>query len=263
MRTRARRIHFVVLGIAASLAVAACGGATSDGSTTIVPPAAGSTTTSSPDTTAVASTTTAAPSTTTGDLPGDEVDFFFQEGDVIAVIGVESDDVLNVRSGPGVGSPIVAELEPTADDVVANGHTRSLDDNSFWTEVTVDDTVGWASVIYLAYLGLTDDITSQVVDANGGDVPAAETMLDLGMLVAGTRASTEEPVSAVTVTVDPTVGDLGEITIDVVGLGDDAIRGERLHVFGTPDDSGDGFSLMSVERTVLCSRGASDEGFCN
>ena len=38
--------------------------------------------------------------------------------------------------------------------------------------------------------------------------------------------------------------------------------GERLHVFGQPLDSGEGFSLMAVEATVMCDRGVTDEGFC-
>jgi hypothetical protein len=61
-------------------------------------------------------------------------------------------------------------------------------------------------------------------------------------------------------TVEPAVGDLGEVTYDVIGLGDDAVFGFRLHVFGQPGAGGD-FSLKSVERTILCGRGVSD-GLC-
>jgi len=57
------------------------------------------------------------------------------------------------------------------------------------------------------------------------------------------------------------VGDLGDTTYDVIGLGDDAQLGWRLHVFGTPSESGEGFFLKSIERTLLCGRGVSD-GFC-
>ena len=94
-----------------------------------------------------------------------------------------------------------------------------------------------------------------------GEAPAAETMLDLGQTVADTRASTD-PASTITVIDGPTVGDLGEITIDVMGLGDDAAVGVRLHVFGQPDESGDGFNLKGVEETALCGRGVTDEGAC-
>jgi hypothetical protein len=89
-------------------------------------------------------------------------------------------------------------------------------------------------------------------------------MLDLGyMVVEALESGPEEEVpSTVTVTVEPTVGDQGEVTYDVVGPGDDSIAGFRLHIIGQPD--GDGFSLISVERTYLCHwfRGVS-EGLCN
>jgi hypothetical protein len=60
--------------------------------------------------------------------------------------------------------------------------------------------------------------------------------------------------------VAPTVGDLGEVTYDVIGLGDDAVYGYRLHVFGEPVT--DGFSLRTVERTYLCSRGVDADELC-
>jgi hypothetical protein len=79
-------------------------------------------------------------------------------------------------------------------------------------------------------------------------------MLELGRIVAMAEAS-KEVVSRVTVTVAPRlVGDLGEVTYDVVGFADDSVLGERLHVFGTP---GDTFTLKTVEATTLCRRGVS------
>jgi hypothetical protein len=49
---------------------------------------------------------------------------------------------------------------------------------------------------------------------------------------------------------------------DVVGLSDDAIWAQRLHVVGRPTDSGEGFSLTSVEATNFCDRGGGDGGPC-
>ena len=68
-----------------------------------------------------------------------------------------------------------------------------------------------------------------------------------------------DPPSDIVIVVAPTVGDLGTVTYDVVGLGDDSVRGLRLLVFGEPVS--DGFSLKSVERTLLCGRGLF-EGLC-
>ena len=62
--------------------------------------------------------------------------------------------------------------------------------------------------------------------------------------------------------VPPTVGDLGEVTFDVVGLLDDAQLGWRLHILATPDEGGEGFGLKSVEATAFCGRGVTDEGYC-
>ena len=245
--------------LALAVVTAACTGGGSATPTTS--PSTTSTTAPTSTTTAAttpsSSTSATVPTTTTTTLAGEPVDFGPQAGDVLAVIGVRFDDVLNVRAGPGTDQPVVATLAPTSNDAVATGHTRMLP-RSFWTEVTVGGTTGWASLSFLGYLGRTDDITADVVDALGG-IPTAGTMEDLGMVVADTQAS-EEPPSDIVVVEAPTVGDLGEITIDVVGLGDDALRGLRLHVFGQP--TSDGFSLKTVEVTLLCGRGVTADGLC-
>jgi hypothetical protein len=192
-----------------------------------------------------------------GDLAGEPIEFFFSDGDTLGVVGVAADDVLNVRSAPGVQAGVVATLDPLA-DVVATGSARQLS-RSIWAEVDADGATGWANVAYLAYLGTTKDVTAEVLDQLGGSV-SAETMEQLGRAVAETRASTEPP-STITVVDGPVVGDLGEITVDVVGLGDDAVLGARLHVFGQPAEGGEGFDLRNVEQTDLCMRGVSD-GLC-
>lgn len=87
-------------------------------------------------------------------------------------------------------------------------------------------------------------------------------MLDLGEMVAAVFGSTDEGGSRIEMSVAPTVGDLGEVTFDVVGLADDAQLGWRLHIFGQPTEGGEGFSLMSVEATALCGRGVTEDGLC-
>ncbi len=57
------------------------------------------------------------------------------------------------------------------------------------------------------------------------------------------------------------VGDLGEVSYDLVGLGDDATWAMRLVIFGQKNN-GSGFSLMSVEATSYCMRGLTQEGLC-
>ena len=224
----------------------------------------GATTTSAGRTTSIAPTTTsssAGTSTTSeGELPGEPVDFGPRAGDELAVVGVAHDDVLNVRAAPGTDADIVGELPPTATGLTATGRARSLPE-SVWYQVDVDGVTGWISGAFVGYLGLTDDATAEVIAALG-ETPGAETMLDLGLIVAEATAS-DDPPSRIVMSVSPTVGDLGEVTYDVVGLGDDALGGYRLHVFGDPAEGGEGFVLSNVERTIICSRGVTDEGFCS
>jgi hypothetical protein len=217
--------------------------------------------------TAVATTTvtdvptTTQPTTTTttgaGGLPGEQIDFGPAAGDVLAVIGVAHDDVLNLRSAPGADQEILAGIPPLYSGLIALGHTRELP-RSFWIEVEYSSGTGWVNMSFVGYLGDTFDATSAIVD-EVGDLPSAPTMLELGQIVAGVLVS-EEPPSELVVSVAPTDGDPGEVTIDVIGLGDDAVRGLRAHVFGSPDSGG--YVLDTVEVTSLCGRGVTDDGAC-
>ncbi len=205
-------------------------------------------------------TTTIPPDATgTTVLPGDPFDIGPAEGDVVAVVGVAHDDVLNLRDGPGVGYEPLLGLDPLADDLVATGRHRLLE-SSIWTELIADGVTGWANSRYIGYLGGVDDLTSSVV-AEMGVIPEAETMLDLGTMVAESFRVDEGGFRSEMV-IPPTVGDLGEVTFDVVGLLDDAQLGWRLHIFGQPTEGGEGFSLKSVEGTALCGRGVTDDGLC-
>lgn len=235
---------------ALALVVAACGGGDGQSVTTTT---ADPTTT----TTTVPETTTTVPETTTTEPAGDPIEFGPREGDELAVIGVAHDDVLNLREGPGADQEILAEIPNTHDGLIALGNTRDLGD-SFWIEVDYEGTTGWVHLSFIGYLGVTDDMTATVRDELG-DGPIAETMADIGLAVAETFAS-DEPASDIVMVVAPTVGDLGEVTYDVIGIGDDAVRGHRVHVFAQPAD--ETFDLRSVEVTTLCGRGVTEDGLC-
>lgn len=195
------------------------------------------------------------PTTTTTTIPGEPSEIYPPEGAVLGVVGVAHDDVLNVRKLPGL-TTIVTTLDPLHEDVVSAGEGRKLP-TTIWWKVVANGKTGWVNASYLAYLGGVDDLTSAVVDLYGS-YPTAPTIAELGMIVAATLAS-DDPPSSIVMTVAPTVGDLGEVTYDLIGLGDDSVAGHRLHVFGTPDAGG--FTLKSVEATVLCYRGVSG-GIC-
>ncbi|MDH3680853.1 MAG: SH3 domain-containing protein [Acidimicrobiia bacterium] len=257
--TRARRGVIVVATLA--VALAACGddddtsADTSSTETSVT--ASSSSSSSSTDTSDPGSTSSSGTAGTSTTLPGEPYDGFAAEGDVLVVMGVAHNDVLNIRAAPGTDQEIVATAAPTADDLVATGEARMLP-NSIWYEVTADGITGWASTAFLAFLGSTDDVTSAFLD--GGPLPETETMVEMGELVAAGFAI-DDPPSKVVQTVAPSVGDLGEVTYDVVGQADDAVGGLRLHVFATPSESSEGFVLKSIEATTFCTRGVSD-GAC-
>lgn len=251
-----------------ALFVAACGtdlGASETTTTALEAPTttttAGATTSTEATTTttqAAATTTTTSGSTTTTAMRGVPVDLGPPNGAELGVIGVRHDDVLNLRAAPGADQPIVGRIPPTYDGLVAQGETRRLP--AFWTEVDYRGTEGWVNISFLAYIGRTDDITQQVID-HFGERPEASTMTELGRLVAESAASDDPPSDLVNVVKEST-GDLGEVTFDVVGLGDDSVRGVRLHVFGERVDTS--WRLRTVEQTILCdpARGVDDEGIC-
>lgn len=174
------------------------------------------------------------------------------------VIGVRHDDVLNLREGPGADQPIVEEIPATFSDLVALGNTRDLDP-SFWIEVDYEGTVGWVHMGFIGFEGVVTDETSDVIDELG-ERPVEPSMTELGELVADVFDSDEEPQSDIVQVTPVTTGDLAEVTYDVIGLGDDAVGGFRLHVFAEETD--DGFSLRSVEVTTLCSRGVAEDRLC-
>ena len=224
-------------------------------------------------------------------LPGEPSEFGPSAGAGLSVVGIRHDSALNLRDIPngavvarldnvmdGGRDPAVYVRQPNSDDliatvdllagVVATGNTRQLP-TTIWHELQVGDLLGWASGTYLAAAGGTDDATAAVVDTLG-ELPVADTMDELGLEVAQIMASLEPRSSVVVSGAADFSGDLGQVTIDVVGIGDDSVRGFRLAIFAhpaenwTPDDPGP-FTLKSVERTVLCHshRGVSEAGLCN
>jgi hypothetical protein len=150
-------------------------------------------------------------------------------------------------------------LDPEANDIAVTDDAVLLP-SSIWYGVDADGVTGWVNSSYIALAGATHDATSEVV-AMHGSIPVADTMRDLGAIVAEYFAS-EEPGSRIVLTVAPSVGDLGEVVYDVVGLADDAVMGYRLRVFGQQQRGSGPFSLHSVERTSFCWRGVTDDGRC-
>lgn len=218
-------------------------------------------------------------------LPGEPYEYGPAAGATLAVVGVSHDSVLNVRDVPAgeivarldnvmnVGSePVVYVREADSDaliatldlnrGVIATGSTRRLP-TTIWHEIRMADAVGWASGAYLSPLGATVGNSAGIV-ALLDEMPSAPTLEELARVVAEAVASDEDPTSHIVVSGAPVIGDLAEITVDVLGLPDDAIRGFRLQVFAEKDPESDLFTLRTVESTTICYsyRGVSEEGLC-
>lgn len=198
------------------------------------------------------------------DLPGEPFDFLVPvDGELVGVIGVAFDDILEVHALPGENSPIVGELPNLADDVSGTGEGRELP-ASIWWRIHWNGIEGWVGQSFMARIGATIDVTTDVFELSGAETIADVTMLGLGMQVADLLKSVDPP-SLVVVSVAPivgAVGEFGEITMDVVGFGDDALKGFRLHVFAEPLPASEAFRVTMVEATLLCTRGLSEDGSC-
>lgn len=250
-----RRI--LALFTVAALVLVGCGDDDGDGDevTTVTPSADASTTSLATDPTSTTAPSASDPAPEPADLPGEVFEMFPYEGADLAVVGVQQSDVLNVRVGPGANFTVINELSPTETGLVATGHNRLVEDG-IWVEVEVGGDTGWVSGQYVLQMGSVDDVTAEL-----GELPTGGDLLDIAKAVGELRAS-DDPPSRIVVVEDPTVGDLGEVTIDVIGLGDDSVGGERLHIFAAPGEGSEGFVVKSVERTTLCSRGVTEDLLC-
>ena len=193
-------------------------------------------------------------------LPGERQDIYPYEGAKLGVVGVAADDTLNVRSGPGTEFAVVFELPPTAMNATATGHNRSVRDAGFWSEITADGRTGWANTSFLLQPGQVNDITAALFPTPA-DRPTADNMSELARIVVRHRAGNDPEADSVVVD-GPTVGDVAEITVDIVGFHDDSVGAERLKIFAEPGRDGENFTVRSVEATTFCRRGVTQERLC-
>ena len=230
--------------------------------------------------------------TVTVPVPGEPYELGPSAGARLALVGVAYNSALNVRDLPngeiiarldnvmdGVRDPVLLVRGPNSDEivarldlrqgVVATGNTRKLT-TTVWHEIQVGEVVGWSSSAFLAPLGADRDATAEVVEALGG-IPTAATLEDLGLQISEVFSSSGEVQSRTTISSRPGVFEaVGDITVDVVGLPDDSVRGYRINMAAdagaedwTQDDPGP-FTLRFVGVTPICDtyRGVSEEGLC-
>jgi hypothetical protein len=264
MRTRLSTSLLALL-----LVATACGsgsddvdtGGSSSSATTIVVGSSSSTTSVPTSTTTTESVPSADPlfdPVDEAELPGDDFDIGPPAGTEVGVISVRFDDTLNVRLMPGTDQPVVAELDPTEMGVLMTGRKRLLPRSAWWELDLGADGIGWANSRYLAPFAATRDDTAWLVEQLDGDIPEAADLDALAALIADVYANFDDPTPSIVTVVEGSMGDLGEITIDVTQYPDDAVTGDRLVIFATAE--GGVVGLKSIEATALCRRGLTEDG---
>lgn len=87
------------------------------------------------------------------------------ESEALAVVGVEADDTLNVRSGPGVGNVVVGELSPffvgarwlDADPVPVG--------SDVWIPIATDGLTGWVNARFVTPVEADGPVTDALLNA--------------------------------------------------------------------------------------------------
>ena len=88
----------------------------------------------------------------------------FNESAQFQVVYVAANDVLNVRSGPGVNNDAVGELPPDASGITLTGEGQMVGD-SLWVPIQAGDVAGWVNSNYLAEQVLGSDFCQDAAAA--------------------------------------------------------------------------------------------------
>lgn len=302
--------RFAVI-VTAALLASSCGGSASDaGSATSAEPTTTQAITTEPpstSTTALATTSTTAPPepgvssaniVATPDA-GAPLDYGPAEGTPLSIVGLEvntgQDTADQETDAQGSASLTPATLDffvaPGQDQAVersepafgsdavllAAGNAWAFQD-SVWWELTVGGVEVWADQANLGALGDSFNVYDEVFESL--DTVEAPTLNELALQIARSRP-TGGPEPRITVVTEETEIDAPHhlyVIVDILGLGDDSVKGERLRIEvlvmfednESPDSLDD---TVENERTVLsvvlsdviltpiCGRGVHD-GLC-
>lgn len=203
-------------------------------------------------------------------VAGEPLDFGPSAGTGLAIVGVAFDDTLNFRSEPSPGAEILQSFGPLSDDL----DTSALGEawaapSGVWWKVSVAGTEAWANQAFLGSLGTTQVAFDEIAAEFG--VLKFETVEAAALAVAALRAS-DDPESRIVFAGEPLAFEVGGFAIvDVLDLGDDSVKGERIRVdVDVVFDEASGEEgaqdvafvvLTNVEITPICGRGVSG-GLC-
>lgn len=196
------------------------------------------------------------------DLPGQDASLYYAEdGHWVSVVGVEHDDVLNVRALPDPSADIVGEIPPFAQALLA-GRERSLGSGARWVEVRLVGGYGWVNGNFLAHAeGEGEDVTADFSDY--GPYANIDDLIDAALQ--GRAAELPSADGIVARHLDGASSDAGPgapiyYTLDFLGGGDDAVRGERVRF--DVEQGAEGYTISWARSMPLCQRGAMPDGQC-
>lgn len=254
-----RRNVWAVIASAALLA-SSCGGSASDaGPATSAEPTTTQVATTEPPTT---STTELATTTTTSPAPGvssanivappdagEPLDYGPAVGTALAIVGLEANTDLGSDTenadDPAILTPATLDffVAPGEDqaiersepafgsdaELLAAGNAWAFPD-SVWWQLTIDGVEVWADQANLGALGDSFNVYDEVFESLDG--VEAPTLNELALRIAQSRP-TGGPEPRITIVTEETEIDAPHhlyVIVDILGLGDDAVKGERLRI---------------------------------
>ena len=191
-------------------------------------------------------------STTVGTLiDPDEWLYLPIAGSVVAVVGVEHWDILEIHEDPGVSSPLVGTLDPLDDTVVALGYARQLPQSIWWCISWNGGSGAWASSIYLSRMA----DPYQSFDSSSWVGLTAQNLEDF---LSDVENQYQRPATSEGGPMRIVISELdyinNVISIDVIGFLDDSLLGARL-TFSTSLQSDGSLIIDDAQFRGMCRRG--------
>ena len=191
-------------------------------------------------------------STTVGTLiDPDEWPYLPITGSVVAVVGVEHWDILEIHQDPGVSSPLVGTLDPLDDTVVALGYARQLPQSIWWCISWNGGSGAWASSIYLSRMA----DPYQSFDSSSWVGLTAQNLEDF---LSDVENQYQRPATSEGGPMRIVISELdyinNVISIDVIGFLDDSLLGARL-TFATSLQSDGSLIIDDAQFRGICLRG--------
>ncbi len=190
--------------------------------------------------------------TTVGNLL-DPNDWFYLpiSGSVVAVVGVEHWDILEIHEDPGVSSPLIDTLDPLDDTVVALGFARQLPQSIWWCISWEGGSGAWASSIYLSRLA----DPWQSYDSGRWVGLNAENLEDfLSEVESEYERDPNSEGGPMRIVISELDYSNNIVSFDVIGFLDDSVAGARLTFMATTQSDGS-VTVTEVQYRAMCRRG--------